>query len=208
MFASFKSVFGSETAESGTSMGVAAAAVAAVPTQGAGTPDNDKKPQEAVQKKSSLFNSIFKKEPEEPTSQPQAPIESGLLQITIHFGKNFRKSDIFGSGDPYVIVLINGEQVYKTEVRNGTNEPIWEASLSPLLLSHVSMSEVKFEVWDADVIGKDEVVGDATLRLGRDINLVISPVQLSTSDVDDCGNLYASVKFSPVKMIGPRGDLQ
>ena len=47
--------------------------------------------------------------------------------ISVHSGKDLRKVDIFGKGDPYVIVKVNTNIVYTTTVKGGDN-PKYEES--------------------------------------------------------------------------------
>ena len=83
----------------------------------------------------------------------------GILTIEVMRGVDLKKVQRLGSQDPYVKVSI-GEATKKTGVASGTN-PTWKSAELKLDLSVVSGTdeEVKIEVFDAETVMKDRIIG-------------------------------------------------
>ena len=58
-----------------------------------------------------------------------------VYQFTVHSGKNLRKADIFGKGDPYVVIKVNRVKIHTTVVKYGTDSPRFEESVHVGILS-------------------------------------------------------------------------
>jgi Ca2+-dependent lipid-binding protein len=54
--------------------------------------------------------------------------------LQIHNGEVYKKQDLIGKGDPYVIVKI-GDNEKKTQVQTNTQQPVWEERMSYLQFS-------------------------------------------------------------------------
>ncbi|KAL5254151.1 hypothetical protein ACHWQZ_G013801 [Mnemiopsis leidyi] len=102
----------------------------------------------------------------------QEPCKSGLLQITVHSGKSLRKADIFGKGDPYVVIKVNRVKIHTTVVKYGTDSPRFEESVH-CILSDINDSKLAFEVYDKDMIGVDDTIGCAFVNLAKKPSIVV-----------------------------------
>lgn len=141
-------------------------------------------------------------EEEDMTTILPEPCKSGLLQITVHSGKNLRKADIFGKGDPYVVIKVNRVKIHTTVVKYGTDSPRFEESVH-CILSDINDSKLAFEVYDKDMIGVDDTIGCAFVNLFKKPSIVNSALLLSLPDINECGSLYVSVSFTPMTIIRP-----
>ena len=54
----------------------------------------------------------------------------------MHSGKNLRKVDMFGKGDPYVIIKVNTRKVHTTAVKSG-DCPEYDESVEVRLLKYM-----------------------------------------------------------------------
>ena len=104
-----------------------------------------------------------------PTGEVQLKFEffpAGHLKIMAHAGRNLKDTDTLGRQDPYIIFKLSSELVKierrtKTDTDGGT-EPVWEEAVEMPL---VDQYELVAEVYDADMIGSDDVIGKAALSL-------------------------------------------
>ena len=79
---------------------------------------------------------------------------------------HLKDTDTLGRQDPYIIFKLSSELVKierrtKTDTDGGT-EPVWEEAVEMPL---VDQYELVAEVYDADMIGSDDVIGKAALSL-------------------------------------------
>eukprot|EP00824_Muranothrix_gubernata_P009272 TRINITY_DN21846_c0_g1_i1.p1 TRINITY_DN21846_c0_g1~~TRINITY_DN21846_c0_g1_i1.p1 ORF type:complete len:1314 (+),score=387.07 TRINITY_DN21846_c0_g1_i1:460-3942(+) len=85
-----------------------------------------------------------------------APKEIGKVQVHVIEARDLEKMDLIGSSDPYCVVKI-GREVQKTEVKNKTVQPKWNAQFT-MSVSHAS-EDINLEVFDWDKLGKHDFMG-------------------------------------------------
>jgi len=91
--------------------------------------------------------------------------------VVIASCSNLEKTDtgLFGqkAPDPYVVVLIDGQKKYQTEVLQKTTNPSWQAAYS----LPTTGGSYTFSVWDKDENSTDDPLGDVTLTADQLLNL-------------------------------------
>lgn len=86
------------------------------------------------------------------------------ITIAIRSAKVHEKQDLLSKGDPYVKVKVaDWERTTKT-IKN-TLEPQWNDQFVYDDVSYADAATVSFALWDADLIGKDNLIGTAKLSL-------------------------------------------
>ncbi|CAL4061271.1 unnamed protein product, partial [Meganyctiphanes norvegica] len=92
-----------------------------------------------------------------------------LMDFTIISGKDLESKDLNGYSDPYCVVKVNGDVVYRTRVRKKTLNPIWdECLMTPILRDQDIMI---ITLWDHDTFGLRDFLGSVTLK-EEDIKLM------------------------------------
>eukprot|EP00116_Pleurobrachia_bachei_P005740 sb/3466002/ len=93
-------------------------------------------------------------------------VKSGIIDLTIHKAENLEKCDLFGKGDPYVVVCVNGHRVHKTAVKHSTQQPTFNESKQCFVLD-VTKSKMVLAVYDEDKFGADTYLGEVHINLVR-----------------------------------------
>ena len=97
-------------------------------------------------------------------ANPLSDLPNGKLNIKVIKAKELIKADLIGKSDPYVQISY-GQQKFKTHTVKNSLEPKWNYDLDLKIESHYT--EVKFEVFDADKIGKDKSLGVVNIDIGE-----------------------------------------
>lgn len=93
------------------------------------------------------------------------------LNVTLHRAEGLKKADLFGKSDPYVKVKVNPftvgrGQEHRTRTIRNTLDPEWQESFSFFLTGRArSDGHLQLELWDEDVIGKDDRLGHVSVAL-------------------------------------------
>lgn len=133
---------------------------------------------------------------------------AGMLKIQCFAARQLRSVDAIGRQDPYVKLTIEGKAtkaVMKTQTdTDGGREPEWEDELFHFQI--VDQYNMVVEVWDADAVGEDDLIGSATVSL--------LPI-FRYGYVDDWLNLWMKGKFGSkdpagqlhleMSFVGPHG---
>jgi len=91
-------------------------------------------------------------------------VEPGFdLEIHIISGIIEKTKDLMGKGDPYVNVSC-GDEIQRTETKRNTLTPNWDKRMEFMDLKDSGV-EILFSVYDADLTGKDDLQGTASVRL-------------------------------------------
>lgn len=109
-----------------------------------------------------------------PSSAPLAPPSSsapvsvgGVSKFTVSVGvlrgKVYHKQDLFGLGDPYVVVKI-GKKEQRTHVIKNTLDPKWNVEFSFPDASSADVQDISLALWDKDP-KTDDLIGVAHLSL-------------------------------------------
>merc|ERR1712054_221615 len=92
-------------------------------------------------------------------------------KVKMHRAEGLKKADIFGKSDPYVKVKVNPftvgrGQEYQTATIKNTLDPEWEESFSFFLTGRARADgHLQLELWDEDMIGKDDRLGHVSIAL-------------------------------------------
>ena len=97
------------------------------------------------------------------SSDDQLP--NGKLNVKVIKAKELIKADLIGKSDPYVQISY-GKQKFKTPTVKNSQEPKWDYELE-LDVPENHLTEVKFEVFDADKIGKDKSLGSVSVPISE-----------------------------------------
>jgi hypothetical protein len=95
------------------------------------------------------------------------------LNLVIHEARNLLPADFNGFSDPYCVINISGEE-FRTKVKKKTLNPNWEETFtidiresgysSPSLsVGSTSSSELQISIFDHDLIGKHEFLGQVVI---------------------------------------------
>ncbi|KAL7422727.1 Tricalbin-2 [Cryptotrichosporon argae] len=88
----------------------------------------------------------------------------GVLRVEAVGAKNLHAGDRSGKSDPYVVFLLNGHKVFKTETIKKTLAPLWNESFEVIVPSRVAAS-FKYEIYDWNQVGTPTPLGDGTVDL-------------------------------------------
>ncbi len=89
------------------------------------------------------------------------------MRLNIHRAENLAAADKTGTSDPLVKVYWHHKKVYTTAVKKMTLNPTWEETYDITIDYETSMQygQIRFEVYDRDLIGKDDFLGRVAIRL-------------------------------------------
>jgi hypothetical protein len=93
--------------------------------------DDEDQEQAEEKKPEEVQEEIQEEEKAEEVPKEETFIEregSGIIKFTVARAKILKKQDVFGEGDPYVVVKYNGEE-QKTSVIKDTRDPHWNHGL-------------------------------------------------------------------------------
>jgi len=83
------------------------------------------------------------------------------LRITIVCARDLRDADMFGHSDPYVQCKVRGKLLFQTDVIWDNPNPVWNHP--PEDIEIVDPKDLKFDVYDKDLIGQGDFLGTAML---------------------------------------------
>ncbi|ODV80777.1 putative bud/polarization protein [Suhomyces tanzawaensis NRRL Y-17324] len=103
-----------------------------------------------------------------PSAFKLAPLDTildvGHMKLDILSAENLKSVDSNGKSDPLVVVKLDGVEIYKTDKKRKTLDPIWNEAVDFPLISR-SRQVVLVEVYDWDLTHDDELLGRANLDL-------------------------------------------
>ncbi|CAN0024574.1 unnamed protein product, partial [Choristocarpus tenellus] len=79
------------------------------------------------------------------------------VALTVCSASGLAKADVFGSSDPFAVVIVNKREIGRTRTLFKTREPVWDEPQETFTLNLVgdkTRSRVAVELWDED-IGKE-----------------------------------------------------
>merc|ERR1712080_387479 len=129
--------------------------------------------------------------PEEKISLPE-----GSIHLIVVKARDLQKKGMFGKADPYTKVTL-GKQTYKSPTIDNNQNPEWNYDVSLDILKD-SPEEVLIEVFDEDIIGKDDKMGFAKVSLHQ---IIESRTKLDQwIKLVDCksGEVLISAEYIPV----------
>jgi Ca2+-dependent lipid-binding protein len=119
----------------------------------------------------------------------------GELQGEIIKAENVPAADRSGYSDPYSVVQLNGEKVFKTKTVKKTLNPVWNEQFNLEILSRTK-SKLLLQVWDWDLgPTDDDFLGDVYVDLSQLEPLV--PTTLTLPLRGESGTITARFLFKP-----------
>jgi len=115
---------------------------------------------------------------------------------------NVIAADHSGTSDPYVKVILRGQEVKKTDVIKKTLNPIWNETFTVPIAERMS-NRLMFEVYDWNQIEKDELIGQAEVPLyevydSEPININIPLYKPNKNNEKTvCGDITLGLDFQP-----------
>lgn len=118
---------------------------------------------------------------DKPPRGPPPCHQCATMKIDVLGGRNFPKVDTFGKCDPYVSLILIGNdglnlqhQNMKTSIKKKTLNPTWNESFTVggLLVNKdelANFQKLKVQAWDWDKIGSHDFLGEAILTLNQEI---------------------------------------
>lgn len=86
--------------------------------------------------------------------------------LRITSAKGLRKADLIGHSDPYCVVRLGKQKkatlLAQTKVVDNTPDPEWNHG--PVTVDWDTCKELKFEVWDKDISGAGDLLGEVVLE--------------------------------------------
>ncbi|CAF4300800.1 unnamed protein product [Rotaria magnacalcarata] len=80
---------------------------------------------------------------------------TGVLEVNIIEGRSLKNCDFFGENDAYVEIYMDKRYKQRTITIKNSNNPVWDEQLTFNI--HKNDSTVHFDVYDADLIGRDTI---------------------------------------------------
>lgn len=120
-------------------------------------------------------------------------LDVGYVKLEILSGENLMSVDSNGKSDPTCVVKLNGVEIYKTDHKRKTLDPIWNEAVYFPMLSR-SRDKLILDVFDWDLTHDDEFLGRAYVDLST-----ISPNESTQFQVnlDMQGTLTLRATFKP-----------
>lgn len=132
-----------------------------------------------------------------PNSSHLSPSESmndtGIMELNFKSGSGLMAADRNGKSDPFVLLFLNGVEIFKSSVAKKTLDPVWNENITFPIRS-LSRGEVKVVVYDWDRAASNDLLGEAILDLSS-----VKPngaVQMNVP-LDTQGSIQVDVKFQP-----------
>ncbi|KAF0429171.1 calcineurin temperature suppressor cts1 [Gigaspora margarita] len=121
----------------------------------------------------------------------------GILAVHVVEGRDLKKTDEFGFGDPYVeIWLDKSNQKFKTETRRDTNTPVWDRKYH---YNVTNQCELHVRVMDEDVL-TDDAIGTATVDISEIYRDYYKDMWIDLPDVDGKhrdGQIHLVLEYFP-----------
>jgi Ca2+-dependent lipid-binding protein len=112
------------------------------------------------------------------------------LQVWVDRAEGLPSADAFGGkSDPFVICSLSEKKLFRTQVINDCNDPVWDHGPEELVLGNEQ--ELQFEVRDRDVIGSD-FLGKAALPRAQCVSGFTGRLDLGAG----CGILHVRVALA------------
>ena len=121
------------------------------------------------------LKSPYRREMQARTKSWRAGTRTGMLRVEVRLASGLLAADLSGFSDPYVVVHCAGQR-RKTRVISQTLEPVWEQTFEIKgNLEDFLSSGVRFEVFDWDELGMDDVLGECKVKLPPELMLQTAP---------------------------------
>lgn len=92
--------------------------------------------------------------------------DTGKLKLNILNGRNLLSADSNGKSDPFVVLKLNGNTIFKSDKIMKTLNPDWnEETILPV--PSLKRSRLSVEVYDFDIAGDDDFIGSGSIDLHK-----------------------------------------
>lgn len=113
-----------------------------------------------------------------------------ILTLRILEGRNLKAMDSNGLSDPYVIVRV-GKAEFITSIKFRTLNPVWNETFELELLAK-DYVDVRLTVMDNDLVGADDLIGEATAECDGALQQLWLPLT-NAEFPDGCGDVLVEV---------------
>ncbi|KAI7858362.1 C2 domain-containing protein [Circinella umbellata] len=127
-------------------------------------------------------------------------LPAGVLQVTLHEGKDLKNQDFLGKNDPYVELWLDDDYKQRSSEIKNNNNPVWNETFIFNIPKGSSDKKLYLKVLDKDLVGSDKI-GDAKVDIkdiissGRPFNQWVKlPAKLGLSSH---GELLLTITFAP-----------
>merc|ERR1712080_577664 len=100
-----------------------------------------------------------------PTVKTEKPLPKGTIMVTLHKARDLEKKGRFGKADPYAVLNV-GKDKFKSKTINNNHNPEWNFDIK-FDIDQETAEEISLEVFDEDMIGKDDPLGQTKLHLSQ-----------------------------------------
>lgn len=114
------------------------------------------------------------------------PSFDGKLEIFINNAKNIRDCDTFGKSDPYVVVLLDEYEIFRTKTIESSHCPEWNEQCVRLVAGE--RTNIYVSVWDDDA-GKDDYCGHLKFNTKQIVSSKIIEGSFELLDKDNSGDI-------------------
>lgn len=118
----------------------------------------------------------------------------GSLDMEILKADNVPTADRNGYSDPYCNVILNGDRVYRTDIKKKTLNPVWNEKCSIDIISRVG-ADLNIEVFDWDMGRDDDFLGKVKIDLAQLEPL--KAIQLTLPLQGESGTITLRFLFKP-----------
>lgn len=108
-----------------------------------------------------LFNPSGKKLP-----LTETILDTGIFDMMIMSADNIASHDRNGKSDPFLVIKVDGETLYKTQTVKKTLSPIWNETAKIPIPSR-SRGRVSVEVYDWDRAGSNDLLGETVWDVSK-----------------------------------------
>merc|ERR1711913_243537 len=141
---------------------------------------------------------VKKEETEQSVIKPaeKVTLPEGTIHLIVKKAKDLEKKGMFGKADPYTKITL-GKQSFKSPTIDNNQNPEWNYNVTLELLKD-SPEDLTLEVFDEDIVGKDDKMGSTKISLHQIVEsktLVNQWVKLK-----ECksGEVLISAEYLPV----------
>ncbi|KAI5961252.1 uncharacterized protein KGF55_004177 [Candida pseudojiufengensis] len=132
-----------------------------------------------------------------PSIAKLAPLDTildvGKVKLELIGAKNLKSVDSNGKSDPLCVVSLDGVEIYRTDKKRKTLDPLWNEAVEFPMISR-SRQVLLLEVYDWDLTHDDELLGIANLDLSTIPALTTTPFHV---DLNTQGQLDLRATFFP-----------
>lgn len=129
------------------------------------------------------------------------PSFDGKLEIEILNAQSLPNSDTFGKSDPFTIICLDNEEIFRTKTIENNLNPEWNEKFVCLISGNKSM--VYITVWDEDV-GSDDLLGTCSFHVKELVQqkTMNGVFELKKKNGQPGGQIHLSLKYTPPQLDG------